>query len=400
MSPHMSRPSRRPRIGVDFHTFDGIFQGSRSHLLGLYGQAVQLAPHWDFFLLLDDPQALCRDHPVFDRPNVHPTRMPQAAGPVRLAWQLPLLRRELQLDLLHLQYRLPWWGEGPYACTIHDVLFESHPQFFSRPFTWLARWSSRDAVRRARALLTVSAYSQAEMARHYGVAPSRIQVTHNGVDLARFRPDIDPTPLQALGLTPGGYLCCVGRLEPRKNHAGLVQAYARLPAGQRPPLVIVGQRDFAYAEVFKLVQQLGLQDEVRFLERVSDAELGAVLAHARLFVYPSWAEGFGMPVLEAMACGVPVVTSRGTALQEVAEGVAWLADPHDPAQLAQVMARALAEDDAARQARIAQGLARARAFDWASSARVLLQSLAAALPGAMVTPDARAAAASPGRPAG
>lgn len=377
---------RRPRIGVDFHTFDGIFQGSRSHLLGVYGEAVRLAPHWDFFLLLDEPEALCRAHPVFDRPNVHPTRMPHASGPVRLGWQLPLLRRELQLDVLHLQYRLPWWGGGPYACTIHDVLFDSHPQFFSAPFRWLARWSSRDAVRRARTLLTVSAYSQAEVARRYDVAPSRIHVTHNGVDLVRFRPDIDAAPLQALGLTPGGYLCCVGRLEPRKNHVGLVRAYARLPVGQRPPLVIVGQRDFAYAQVFALVRELGLQDEVRFLEHITDTELGAVLAHARLFVYPSWAEGFGMPVLEAMACGVPVVTSCGTALEEVAEGVAWLADPHDPAQLADVIAQALAEDDASRQARIARGLARARAFDWTTSAKVLLQAMAGMLPGALPAP--------------
>lgn len=362
----------RPRIGVDFHTFDGIFQGSRSHLIGLYEAAVALAPDIDFYLLLDETERLRREHPVFDAPNVHLVKMPTQRAPVRLAWQLPRLQQQLKLDLFHLQYRLPLWTAGPCVCTIHDVLFETHPQFFSKGFVAFARLSSRDALRRAKALFTVSAYSRDSMAQAYGVPASRITVTHNGVDTQRFCPGQEGTEfVRAQGLTPGQYLCTVGRLEPRKNHINLIKAYAQLPA-PRLPLLVVGQRDFSFESIFEVVQAHGLSDQVRFLERVGDAELPALIRHCAAFVYPTWAEGFGMPVLEAMACGVSVVTSNNTSLPEVAGDLAWLCDPADPASIARAMEQAVAEPEAARLDRHARGLARALSFSWESSAERLL----------------------------
>ncbi len=362
----------RPRIGVDFHTFDGIFQGSRSHLIGLYEAAVAMAPDIDFYLLLDETERLRREHPVFDAPNVHLVKMPTQRAPVRLAWQLPRLQQQLKLDLFHLQYRLPLWTAGPCVCTIHDVLFETHPQFFSKGFVTFARLSSRDALRRAKALFTVSAYSRDSMAQAYGVPASRITVTHNGVDTQRFCPGEEGVEfVRAQGLTPGQYLCTVGRLEPRKNHINLIKAYAQLPQ-PRLPLLVVGQRDFSFESIFEVVQAHGLGDQVRFLERVGDTELPALIRHCAAFVYPTWAEGFGMPVLEAMACGVSVVTSNNTSLPEVAGDLAWMCDPADPASIARAIGQAVDEPDAARLKRHAQGLARARSFSWESSAEQLL----------------------------
>jgi glycosyltransferase involved in cell wall biosynthesis len=362
----------RPRIGVDFHTFDGIFQGSRSHLIGLYEAAVAMAPDIDFYLLLDETERLRREHPVFDAPNVDLVKMPTQRAPVRLAWQLPRLQQQLKLDLFHLQYRLPLWTAGPCVCTIHDVLFETHPQFFSKGFVAFARLSSRDALRRAKALFTVSAYSRDSMALAYGVPASRITVTHNGVDTQRFCPGEEGAEfVRAQGLTPGQYLCTVGRLEPRKNHINLIKAYAQLPQ-PRLPLLVVGQRDFSFESIFKVVQAHGLSDQVHFLERVGDAELPALIRHCAAFVYPTWAEGFGMPVLEAMACGVSVVTSNNTSLPEVAGDLAWMCDPADPASIAQAIGKAMDEPEAAKLDRHARGLARARSFSWESSAERLL----------------------------
>lgn len=362
----------RPRIGVDFHTFDGIFQGSRSHLIGLYEAAVAMAPDIDFYLLLDETERLRREHPVFDAPNVHLVRMPTQRAPVRLAWQLPRLQQRLKLDLFHLQYRLPLWTAGPCVCTIHDVLFETHPQFFSKGFVAFARLSSRDALRRAKALFTVSAYSRDSMAQAYGVPAGRITVTHNGVDTQRFCPGDEGIEfVRAQGLTPGQYLCTVGRLEPRKNHINLIKAYAQLPQ-PRLPLLVVGQRDFSFESIFEVVQAHGLSDQVHFLERVGDAELPALIRHCAAFVYPTWAEGFGMPVLEAMACGVSVVTSNNTSLPEVAGDLAWMCDPADPASIARAMGQAVDEPEAARLERHAKGLARGRSFSWESSAERLL----------------------------
>jgi glycosyltransferase involved in cell wall biosynthesis len=362
---------RRPRLGVDFHTFDELYQGSRSHLLGLYQAAIRQAPEIDFVFFLDDVAGLRRQHPAFTAPNAHLVHMPARPGPVRLGWQLPWLQWRQRIDLLHMQYRLPLWRTGPCACTIHDVLFETHPQFFTPSFTRQLRWFCRHAARHAALLLTVSRFSQREMARLYGLPPEQILLTPNGVDTQRFHAGPDGAEhVRALGLTPGGYLLTVGRLEPRKNHLTLFEAYARLGPGA-PPLAVVGQRDFHFTQALDALQRLGLQDRVHLLERVGDQALPAVLRHAQIFVYPSFAEGFGMPILEAMVSGVPVITSNQTALPEVAGNAAVLVDPHSAEDLARAMQQ-LIDDPDQRAALGKAGPRQAQTYDWESSAKVLL----------------------------
>lgn len=362
----------RPRIGVDFHTFDGVFQGSRSHLLGLFGEVISLAPELDFIFLLAEPERLVREHPQFALPNVRCVTLPRTPALVRLGWQLGAVQRRYRLNLLHMQYRLPLWPAGPCACTVHDTLFESHPEFFGKGFVRMARWTGRRAVRDAALLFTVSQYSRAELSRLYGVDPHCIAVTFNGVDRTRFFPGTQGAEqVRALGLVPGGYLCTVGRLEPRKNHLTLVQAYARL-TGPRPPLVVIGQRDFSHGPVFEAVRTLGLEGEVCFMESLEDAALPALIRHALLFVYPSFAEGFGMPVVEAMASGVAVITSRTTSLTEVAGDAALMVDPTRVNDLTRAMGTLLS--DAARRNTLAQrGIMQAARFNWRDSALVLLQ---------------------------
>lgn len=370
--------TRRPRIGVDFHTFDGLYQGSRSHLLGLYRDAVRRAPEYDFVFFCGDPARLREADPAFGMPNVLCVEMPHKSGLARLGWQLMLLQRKHRIDLLHVQYRMPLLAWGACAVTIHDTLFETHPQFFTKQFLRMARFTGRRSVRKAALLFTVSQFSLQEIARLYGVEPSAITITGNGVNLARFHPvsaegsdDWNGADLvRALGAEPGQYLVTVGRLEPRKNHLNLVRAYARI-AEPRPPLLIVGQRDFEHDEAFAEVEKLGLADEIKFLERVADAELPALVRHARVFVYPSYAEGFGMPVLEAMASGVPVVTSATTALVEVAAGAALTVDPADPQAIAGAI-ETLLYDASLRRKLAAQGLEVAARHRWDVAARNLL----------------------------
>ncbi|HUD34701.1 MAG TPA: glycosyltransferase family 1 protein [Variovorax sp.] len=370
----------RPRIGIDFHTFGGIFQGSRSHILGLYQEAIVLAPDLQFVFLVDDPERLGREHPAFGAANVERVALPHGGGLARLGWQLAAARRRHRIDLLHVQYRLPLVPLGPCACTIHDTLFETHPQFFKPGFVRMSRFTSRLAMRQATLLFTVSEFSRGEMARLYGVDAGRIAITHNAIDARRFHPsdasDVDDAEaLRALGLTPGGYICTVGRLEPRKNHVNLLRAYAMLPV-DRPPLVVVGQRDFDSEPIDAVVRELGIGPEVRFLENVPDAALPALVRHCRVFAYPSFAEGFGMPVLEAMSSGVPVVTSSTTSLPEVAGDAAIMADPHAPADIARALGL-LAFDQPARARAVAAGLAQAGRFSWQASAEVLVASFRA-----------------------
>ncbi len=372
--------TRRRRIGVDFHTFDGLFQGSRSHLLGIYREAVRRAPEFDFVFFCAEPERLREADQAFAMPNVQCVAMPHAGGLRRLAWQLARLQHRHRIDLLHVQYRMPLLPLGACAVTIHDTLFETHPQFFTPGFVRMARFTGRRAVRQAALLFTVSEFSRGEIARLYGVAPARVAITGNGVNLGRFHPASSTESDEwngadlvcALGADPGRYLLTVGRLEPRKNHLNLVRAYALLPQ-PRPPLLVVGQRDFDHDEAFDEVARLGLVDEIRFLERVGDAELPALLRHALAFVYPSFAEGFGMPVLEAMASGVAVVTSDTTALAEVAAGAALLADPHAPRAIADAIARLLG-DETLRRRLVSDGLGVAARHRWDSAAITLLAS--------------------------
>ena len=370
--PDAARPRRR--VGVDFHVWDGIFQGSRSHLLGLYRCAIRQAPEIDFVFFLSGVESLHANYAEFSLPNVTLVRMRHRSGVVRLAFQLPWLQWRHRINLMHLQYRVPPMAVGPCACTIHDVLFESHPQFFEPRFVWQSRLTSRAAVRRAAVLLTVSQFSRAELARIYGIDPLKVGVTFNAVDKTRFYPGQDgAATVRALGLEPGRYVLTVGRLEPRKNHLTLLDGYARLQP-DAPPLVIVGQRDFGYAPLFAAIRHHGLEARVRLIENVSDADLPALMRHAQVFVYPAFAEGFGMPVLEALACGVPVITSNTTSLPEVAGDAAILVSPDSADDIASALQHVLA--DAALRASLGQaGIVQSAKFSWEDSAAVLLSSI-------------------------
>jgi glycosyltransferase involved in cell wall biosynthesis len=371
-------PPRRPTLGVDLHVWDGIFQGSRSHLIGLYRAAIRQAPDIDFVFFLEGTDSLRSAYPEFGASHVKLVRMRHRPAVVRLAVQLPWIQWRHRLDLLHMQYRLPFVRLGACACTIHDVLFETHPQFFEPGFVWQSRISGRMAVRSAKLLFAVSQFSKAEMVRLYGVAPGDVAVTYNGVDRQRFRPgDEGRAAVERLGLVSGGYILSVGRLEPRKNHETLVRAYASL-GPEVPPLAIVGQRDFSYGGVFDAIASLGLEGRVKVLERVDDDTLPALMRHALVFAYPAFAEGFGMPVAEAMASGVPVVTSNTTSLPEVAGAGALLVDPHSADALAAAL-RQLLGDSALRASLVAAGLAQVHQFDWEQSAGVLLAAVRASI---------------------
>lgn len=364
----------RPVLGVDFHVWDGIFQGSRSHLVGLYRAAITLAPDIDFVFFLDRTEALRQAHVEFGAANVRLVHMPHRPAPWRLGWQLPWLQWRHGVDLLHMNYRLPFFPTGACACTIHDVLYETHPQFFTPFFVWHTRLTGASAARRSALLFTSSEFSRREIVRVYGVAGEHVAITCAGVDFERFTPgQAGIEAVRAMGLAPGGYLLTLGRLEPRKNHVMLLRAYAQL-GEQAPPLVIVGQRDFHFGAVFDTIEELRLGTRVRVLESVDDASLPAVLRHARLFVFPSFAEGFGMPVAEAMASGVPVITSNTTSLPEVAGAGALLVDPTSPEELARAMARLLSDPSLCERL-VRAGQVQVRQFDWQQSAAVFVAAL-------------------------
>jgi glycosyltransferase involved in cell wall biosynthesis len=255
-------------------------------------------------------------------------------------WYPFVLGRERDADVLHCPtYRGPLRPARPFVVTVHDLAVFRHPDAFNR---WTRTYSPRVVPRvlaGARLVIAVSDFTRRELIELLHVPEEKIRVVPNGVDdeFTRDGPAAD-----------GDYVLAVGTLEPRKNLPRLVEAARR----SNVELRVVGARGWGGVE-------LG-GNGVRWLGEVSDAELARLYRGALCLAYPSLYEGFGIPVLEAMACGAPVVTTRGTAMEEVADGAAVLVDTRDPAEIAAGIERAAAERDRL----VVRGLERARDFRW------------------------------------
>ncbi len=290
-------------------------------------------------------------------------------------WTLGLEVARLQLDLLHSTDSIPpARGARRFVVTVHDLNFLYYPQFLTaesrRYYNDQIAW----AVGRADHILADSEATRNDLHRLLGVPLEKVTTVYLAADPA-FRPlpaaEVERA-LASYGLAPG-YLLFVGTLEPRKNLPGLLSAY-RILLDRRQvdaPLLLVGGRGWLYEETFQRVEKLGLAGRVRFLENVADADLPALMNGAALLATPSFYEGFGLPALEAMSCGTPVVVSNRGSLPEVVGQAAVQVDPDDPASIAAGIARLL--HDAGLRARLREeGLAQAARFTWEETARQTL----------------------------
>jgi glycosyltransferase involved in cell wall biosynthesis len=254
--------------------------------------------------------------------------------------------------------------------TVHDLSFLHYPDAFVPSLRqYLERVVPR-SVARADRVLADSKSTRDDLVAHFGTPPEKVQVLYSGVD-TRFHPKKESGEQKRLRGKYGiesPYVLSVGTLQPRKNYVRLIKAFANLPLADLQ-LVIAGGRGWLYEDIFAEAEKHG--DRVRILGFVDDADLPALLRNAALFAFPSLYEGFGLPVLEAMACGVPVVCSNASSLPEVAGDAALMVDPLDVDGLAETMARVL-EDADLQQEMIDKGLAQAARFTWEVAARQLL----------------------------
>jgi glycosyltransferase involved in cell wall biosynthesis len=287
----------------------------------------------------------------------------------RAALGLELLPR--RLDLLHSPDFIPPLGPFRSVITIHDLTFLRYPQFLTADSRRYYNDQIRDAVKKADAILTDSDATRADMLNFLGVAADKATTVHLAPDPI-FCPqpaEVVETVLARLNL-PRGYLLFVGTFEPRKNVPGLLTAYAQLPPGT-PPLVLAGNKGWLFDDALALIANLQLNDRVRFLPDFATADLPAIYQGAIALVLPSHYEGFGLPVLEAFACGTPAVIADRASLPEIAAGAAALCNPDDPASIAGAIESVLS-DSAYRQALIAKGFARVKDFSWDKCARETL----------------------------
>jgi glycosyltransferase involved in cell wall biosynthesis len=251
---------------------------------------------------------------------------------------------------------LPALAPGRQVVTIHDLFAVVDPRWFSPRVGWQLRLTQRRAARTATRVIAVSECTRRDLIQHFGVPAEKIDVVHNGVDHRRFRPaEVDAEAIARRFGVPYPFILCVGSLMPWRNAPRLARAASFLKYG----LLFVGRDIWGTDPTARLAAEHGW-DWVRFAGYVADEDLPALYAAAQVFAYPSLYEGFGIPPLEAMACGTPVVASTAGALPEVLGDAALLVDPNDQAALTQAL-EAAAEDGGTLRRR---GLERAARYTW------------------------------------
>ncbi len=304
--------------------------------------------------------------------RVRPSRLPTINPRVRIPWEqllAPALLRLGRADVYHgVLNVMPLACPVPAVVTIHDLSAFLFPHTFRRVNRTYTRWAIRVSCRRAAHLIAVSEFTKREIVRWMRVPPERITVTYDAVD-ARFAPP-DPAEVErfrrAKGL-PERFVLFLGTLEPRKNIPLLLDAYAMIARSTDAPLITAGSKGWLYEPILARAEQLGLGDRLRFAGYVDQAEQHLWYAAATLFAFPSLYEGFGMPPLEAMACGTPVVVSSSSSLPEVVGDAALTVSPSDPEELAEAMHRLLADGELRQELR-ARGLRQAQRFSWRETA--------------------------------
>lgn len=280
------------------------------------------------------------------------------------------------VEVFHATDQLPYAPPGAATVlTIHDLTTRRFPDLHVAENAALHAAKERFARDRADRIIAVSEATRRDIVSELGIPRERISVVYEAAD-ARFRPhtpDETRPILERYNLAHGEYLLSVGTLEPRKNYIRLIEAYAALRAqyvaGERrlPPLIIAGGYGWKYEAILAAPEQAGVAGLVRFVGRVPDDDLPALIAGARLFVYPSLYEGFGLPPLEALASGTPVITANTSSLPEVVGDAGLYCDPYHVNDIARQIAALLENEDLAQRLRCA-GIERAKRFSWERAA--------------------------------
>ncbi len=358
------------RIAVDAHAIGRHLTGNEVYVRSLLGGFAEIDRHSEFLAYISEPGA---EQWIPERFGIRHV----ASNPYhRLGWDLARLARQDKPDLLHVQYTAPLLGSVPLIVTVHDVSFLEHPEYFTFSRRSQLRFTVARTVRQAAKIVTVSEFSRDGILRAYDVSPDKVRVVPNAANPA-FRPigreKAQASVRERLGLTVP-FVLSVGDLQPRKNQIGLIEAFVRLLRAQPQlphHLVLTGKETWFAPKVKEAARTSGFADRIHFTGWVTDAELLEIYNACDLFVFPSFYEGFGLPILEAMACGRAVACSNTSAMPEVADGAGLLFDPNNAESITRAMSDILLDSELrGRMERL--GLQRAALFSWQKSARATL----------------------------
>jgi glycosyltransferase involved in cell wall biosynthesis len=366
----------RPRIGIDAHMVGARETGNETYVLNLLQNLPQIdaSNQFDYTAIALTPEQLMGQ--LRHRKNVDIVRIGPSTSFVRIPISMPLLAAREKLSLLHVTYVAPPVCPCPTIVSVHDIAYKLYPEYFPARVRLMLSLLVPLSMRRAAHVLTLSQSAKQDILAHYGIPESKVSVICGGVG-SRFHVLTDRDHLNAVKAKygiEGEFILAVGNLQPRKNIRRLIHAYSQLPVPvqSRYRLVIAGQALWKHSDIYRAAAECDVQHRITFTGYVSDQDLVPLYNAAALFVYPSLYEGFGLPILEAMACGTPVVTSCRSSLPEVAGEAALLVEPTNVEEIASAMERVL-QDPALAQSLSEQGIRRARGFSWKRTAHQTLQ---------------------------
>lgn len=361
------------RIGIDATALPPQPVGAGNYIIQLIRALAALEPDDEYVIFAQRSGRMLIELPTSGR--FHWRVVDDMSPALRLLWEqtvLPRLSWQEQIDVLHsLHYTRPLWLGCASVVTFHDMTFFLYPHLHTRSKRFFFPLATRFSARRAQAIIADSENTRQDIIRLLKVPKEKVFKVLLGVDPS-FRPIRDSSLKRRIGEhyhLPEKFILYLGMVEPRKNLPLLIRAYKDLVnRGFEEHLVLAGRFGWMYEDVLRLVETFGLQDLIHFTGYISQNDLPVVYNLARVFVYPTLYEGFGFPPLEAMACGVPVITTNVSSLPEIIGDAGILIPADDQEALVNAMERIL-KDRGLRDELASKGPLRAGLFTWESTAR-------------------------------
>jgi glycosyltransferase involved in cell wall biosynthesis len=357
-------------IGFDAHSIGTGLGGNETYASNLIEALAEVDTQNRYTLYVTRQAAI--DRYAHRWPNVTIRKTLPHTPLVRIPLTLAAELRRRPIDILHVQYTAPPLAPCDTVVMIHDLSFEHIPETFKRRSWMQLRLTVRRTARSASHILTDSEYSRQDILRTYRLPPERVTTTPLAAS-SRFKPVHDRGVLDKYGIS-GDYILAVGSIQPRKNIARLIRGYTRMlsqHSDNAPRLVIVGKRAWLFEDTIRAAAISSANDKILFTGYVPERELAALYTGALCFAYPSYFEGFGIPLLEAMRCGTPTITSDRTCFPEVVGDASLIIDPFDEESIAAGLWRMIS-DVALREQLRSRGFVQSSLFDWHQTARLTL----------------------------
>ncbi len=353
------------KFAIDAHHIGLRKTGTETYVYNLVRHLALLEPNGERYLVYLNPRQSVKG--VESNPAFETRTIPTAIPHLRFAVFYPVESWRTSFDVFHSQFSVPPLLRSRSVLTVYDLAYERFPECFSpkmrRQMQIFVKWSCH----RADHIITISESSKRDLVEIYRLDPKRVTVTYPGPGEDYKPMDVEQAKrhLQEAYGIEAPFILFVGNLEPRKNLARLLEAFGQLKRNDRISckLVIVGQKIWLADKIFETVRTHSLEQQVLLTGYVPSADLPAFYNAASLLIYPSLFEGFGLPVVEAMACGTPVITSFGSSLEEIASGAAVLIDPYSISSIVAAIEKVINSADVQRDLREA-GLARAARFSF------------------------------------